>query len=64
MEHLKEKDQLEERKEIMQDVIDRHIKYGDKYIKALNKLNEKFPTKMVEKRSEVYPGVVIRSYKE
>lgn len=33
---------LDVRKEIVQAVIERHLKYGNSYIEALNKFNEKF----------------------
>ena len=43
-----EKDILQERKELVQDVIDREIKYGEQYKKALREFNKKFPTVRVE----------------
>ena len=42
---------FEQRTEIVQDVIDRHIKYADKYVEALKKLNEQFPVEVVKKGS-------------
>lgn len=60
---MEERDTLEERKNLVQDVIDRQIKYGEKYTKALQKFHEKFPTNVKEVRSESLDGAVIRSYK-
>ncbi len=51
----KEINPLAERKEIMQEVIDRHIKYGAKYVKALKKLNERYPTSIIVEDSSLNP---------
>ena len=59
----KEIDPLDERKEIMQDVIDRHIKYGSKYVEALKKLNAKFPG-VTEEGSSLNPESKIRVYQK
>jgi hypothetical protein len=34
---------LEQRTELVQDVIDRHVKYEDEYLTALKEFNAKFP---------------------
>lgn len=39
----KETDIFQERKELIQDVIDRELRYGDRYKQALKDLNKKFP---------------------
>lgn len=56
-----ESDSFEERKEIMQEVIDRHIKYGTKYADALKKLNAKF-TIEIAMNSTLNPDSKIRVY--
>lgn len=48
MEKQAEKDSLQERKELIQDVIDREVKYGERYKKALKEFNETFPVNYVE----------------
>jgi hypothetical protein len=42
----KEINLLDERKQIVQSVVDRVIQYGDEYKNALRKLNDKFPNKL------------------
>lgn len=44
-------DLLEERRETIQEVIDRHIKYGNKYTEALKRFNLLFPLEDVKKSS-------------
>ena len=39
-------DSYEKRIEVVQDVIDRHVKYGDSYVEALNKFNKQFPVEI------------------
>jgi len=58
----KEIDPLNERKEIMQEVIDRHVKFGNAYAKALKKFNEKFSPGMKEEGSSLNPDSKIRVY--
>jgi molybdopterin-biosynthesis enzyme MoeA-like protein len=41
----KKPDNFQIRKEVAQNVIDRIIKYGDKYLFELNKINSDFPIK-------------------
>ncbi len=64
MDLSKEANPLDERKEIIQDVIDRHIQYNAKYVKALKKLNEKFPTNVTEKDCSLGGKMKIRSYEK
>ena len=62
MEKEKEVDPLDERKEIMQEVIDRHCKFGNDYAKALRKFNKKFDTGIKEEGSIFNPESKIRVY--
>lgn len=48
MKDQEEKDLLKERKELIQDVVDREIKYRERYKKALKEFNETFPINYVE----------------
>lgn len=62
----KEENPLTERKEVMQEVIDRHCKYGSSYAAALKRFNERFPTEVqIEKsvfNNEILPtGIQVES---
>lgn len=47
----KEINPLDERKEVMQEVIDRHCKYGSAYSEALKRFHERFPTSVKIEKS-------------
>lgn len=48
MKQLEKKDVFQERKELIQDVIDREVKYGESYKQALKEFNQRFPVTYVE----------------
>jgi hypothetical protein len=44
---------IRQRKEIIQNVIDRLIQHGDKYLNDLISLNEKYPTKFEKSGTKI-----------